>query len=109
MNDGVLLWLRGLSPSGIAAMMTMVTSATWWQTGEATVCALTPQAGEHLSACVDRAITGALIASQKSAAVGLAVGPLAATGDADPTLERCLLYTSPSPRDRTRYRMPSSA
>ena len=24
-------------------------------------------------------------------------------------LEACLLYTSPSPRDRTRYRMPSSA
>ena len=24
-------------------------------------------------------------------------------------LEICLLYTSPSPRDRTRYRMPSSA
>ena len=24
-------------------------------------------------------------------------------------LEPCLLYTSPSPRDRTRYRMPSSA
>ena len=24
-------------------------------------------------------------------------------------IERCLLYTSPSPRDRTRYRMPSSA
>ena len=24
-------------------------------------------------------------------------------------LRRCLLYTSPSPRDRTRYRMPSSA
>ena len=23
--------------------------------------------------------------------------------------ETCLLYTSPSPRDRTRYRMPSSA
>mgnify|MGYP003381484134 CR=1 FL=1 len=23
--------------------------------------------------------------------------------------ESCLLYTSPSPRDRTRYRMPSSA
>ena len=23
--------------------------------------------------------------------------------------ENCLLYTSPSPRDRTRYRMPSSA
>ena len=26
-----------------------------------------------------------------------------------PTLQRCLLYTSPSPRDRTRSRMPSSA
>ena len=24
-------------------------------------------------------------------------------------VERCLLYTSPSPRDRTRSRMPSSA
>ena len=24
-------------------------------------------------------------------------------------VEPCLLYTSPSPRDRTRYRMPSSA
>ena len=26
-----------------------------------------------------------------------------------PILRRCLLYTSPSPRDRTRSRMPSSA
>ena len=26
-----------------------------------------------------------------------------------PTQRSCLLYTSPSPRDRTRYRMPSSA
>ena len=26
-----------------------------------------------------------------------------------PEIEACLLYTSPSPRDRTRYRMPSSA
>ena len=24
-------------------------------------------------------------------------------------IDGCLLYTSPSPRDRTRYRMPSSA
>ena len=28
---------------------------------------------------------------------------------ADVLIERCLLYTSPSPRDRTRSRMPSSA
>ena len=27
----------------------------------------------------------------------------------DPTYKTCLLYTSPSPRDRTRSRMPSSA
>ena len=29
--------------------------------------------------------------------------------DRDKNIERCLLYTSPSPRDRTRSRMPSSA
>ena len=31
------------------------------------------------------------------------------TGKAHNTYEACLLYTSPSPRDRTRSRMPSSA
>ena len=30
-------------------------------------------------------------------------------GDADILLEACLLYTSPSPRDRQKSRMPSSA
>ena len=30
-------------------------------------------------------------------------------GYADSEFEICLLYTSPSPRDRTRSRMPSSA
>ena len=30
-------------------------------------------------------------------------------GNANFTLKACLLYTSPSPRDRTRSRMPSSA
>ena len=34
--------------------------------------------------------------------------PVAVTGVARTELA-CLLYTSPSPRDRTRYRMPSSA
>ena len=29
--------------------------------------------------------------------------------DVAPVFQACLLYTSPSPRDRTRYRMPSSA
>ena len=40
------------------------------------------------------------------------IGPGGAFGvrfDVDPTVETCLLYTSPSPRDRTRSRMPSSA
>src|SRR5665811_230974 len=30
-------------------------------------------------------------------------------GPGDLVVKPCLLYTSPSPRDRTRYRMPSSA
>eukprot|EP00657_Telonema_sp_P-1_P006576 TRINITY_DN25608_c0_g1_i1.p1 TRINITY_DN25608_c0_g1~~TRINITY_DN25608_c0_g1_i1.p1 ORF type:complete len:121 (+),score=48.08 TRINITY_DN25608_c0_g1_i1:88-450(+) len=30
-------------------------------------------------------------------------------GNVDAVLDACLLYTSPSPRDRTRSRMPSSA
>ena len=30
-------------------------------------------------------------------------------GESQPVCEACLLYTSPSPRDRTRSRMPSSA
>ena len=36
-------------------------------------------------------------------------GVAATTSDADPGDITCLLYTSPSPRDRTRSRMPSSA
>ena len=32
-----------------------------------------------------------------------------ACGDAEAFCRSCLLYTSPSPRDRTRSRMPSSA
>ena len=31
------------------------------------------------------------------------------SGPITPTYRACLLYTSPSPRDRTRSRMPSSA
>ena len=31
------------------------------------------------------------------------------TGQLESILEYCLLYTSPSPRDATLYRMPSSA
>ena len=47
-----------------------------------------------------------------TAAAAVAAAPAAAGGDGDaPAAEEkdCLLYTSPSPRDRTRSRMPSSA
>ena len=36
-------------------------------------------------------------------------GLRAAVGLSEAGLKTCLLYTSPSPRDRTRSRMPSSA
>ena len=36
-------------------------------------------------------------------------GTLEFAGESEPVFESCLLYTSPSPRDRTRSRMPSSA
>ena len=45
-------------------------------------------------------------------ATGTSVGELLAglrSCDANATRDGCLLYTSPSPRDRTRSRMPSSA
>ena len=41
--------------------------------------------------------------------VGLLVGGAEPVVREEPLLEGCLLYTSPSPRDRTRSRMPSSA
>ena len=44
---------------------------------------------------------GSLLPGFEQALVGLFAG--------DQTLVTCLLYTSPSPRDRTRSRMPSSA
>ena len=46
-----------------------------------------------------------------AAATGAAVVPVAIrqTDDVWPVSKRCLLYTSPSPRDATLSRMPSSA
>ena len=48
-------------------------------------------------------------AGQKCTAIRRAFVPEALLDDASAALEVCLLYTSPSPRDRTRSRMPSSA
>ncbi|WP_423222251.1 hypothetical protein [Candidatus Amarolinea aalborgensis] len=88
MNDGVVLWLQGLPPAEAEALMATLTDGAWWTTEGAAVCALAPQPGEHLSAGVNRALNTAIMASQRQAAVGLAVGPLPVGGRANPTLER---------------------
>jgi hypothetical protein len=88
MNDGVVLWLQGLSSAEAEALMATLTDGAWWTTEGAAVCALAPQPGEHLSAGVNRALNTAIMASQRQAAVGLAVGPLPVGGRANPTLER---------------------
>ena len=41
--------------------------------------------------------------------VGLGPGHIVLDGDPAPLPQNCLLYTSPSPRDRQKSRMPSSA
>ena len=53
-----------------------------------------------------RAVIGVACVSVSS---DYAHGLLQAVADAVEHWRLCLLYTSPSPRDRTRYRMPSSA
>jgi len=88
MNDGVILWLQGLLPAEAEALMATLTGGAWWTSEGAAVCALGPQPGEHLSSCVNRALHVAVLASQRQAAVGLAVGPLPEGGRANPTLER---------------------
>ena len=50
--------------------------------------------------------TGPYVLAQVAAAVLAALASYAVTGD---VLRVCLLYTSPSPRDRQKSRMPSSA
>ena len=51
-----------------------------------------------------------LIAAAHAACFSMALSNiLAQAGHAPESVHTCLLYTSPSPRDRTRSRMPSSA
>ena len=56
------------------------------------------QAETHAKYRIDGVPT-TIIADAHGTVVGSFLGPV----------QTCLLYTSPSPRDRTRYRMPSSA
>ena len=79
-----------------------------------TIVGLRPVAEEDATVSVsvleqsDLAVRDApLIADQLRAVPGLGVSRNGASGGL--TQVRCLLYTSPSPRDRTRSRMPSSA
>ena len=60
----------------------------------------------------DHAAGGDLVAHLGRGEVGLALGDdidLAIADYADDDLWACLLYTSPSPRDKRQSRMPSSA
>ena len=80
--------------------------------------------GLALTACVSNPITGrqqAMVVSDEQAAAESSQSYTQLIGEAsksqtlddDPAqlarIKACLLYTSPSPRDRTRSRMPSSA
>ena len=60
------------------------------------------------AALVDVALREAVEAAREGTAPGQGLLPHGADGAALP-LGGCLLYTSPSPRARTRSRMPSSA
>ena len=113
-----------------AALIDMFQNATARQgeqlrkaSGEATLAALQ---GRELTL---KNIRAALKSVAEAASAGAAKNPLAAAGgfDTEALLDKavagmddallkaveanrtCLLYTSPSPRDRTRSRMPSSA
>ena len=56
--------------------------------------------------CVGLDLDGVGVLGDQGAGSGVALDD---DGDLDGDLLACLLYTSPSPRDRTRSRMPSSA
>ena len=66
----------------------------------------------ELGQCVQRELNFAIVDEVDSILIDEARTPLIISGPTDQTTDlyyRCLLYTSPSPRDRTRSRMPSSA
>ena len=68
-----------------------------------------PQALEQGVALLQRAGLKVSLLSDSPALAVLRTVAMLANEAADALLQGCLLYTSPSPRDRTRSRMPSSA
>ena len=74
--------------------------------GDAVVGVLEP--GNNFAAWIDKFITPGRMYQKTWDPEGFfSTIPAIATGISG--MYCCLLYTSPSPRDRTRYRMPSSA
>ena len=71
-----------------------------------TSAADTFKAALYLASATYDASTTAYSATGEVSGSGYTAGGIAVTAATPPT---CLLYTSPSPRDRTRSRMPSSA
>ena len=61
--------------------------------------------GSKLAELSKKAVAATKVAAQKTAEVSID----AAQSATKASKNACLLYTSPSPRDRTRSRMPSSA
>ena len=58
---------------------------------------------------IDDSVSPALAPVEYEADVHYPGSPASKSAPGGQTPRRCLLYTSPSPRDRTRSRMPSSA
>ena len=54
-------------------------------------------------------LSPALLIAHRKPGHRAGTGPVPAAAQRQPQQQGCLLYTSPSPRDRTRSRMPSSA
>src|SRR5665811_2071599 len=90
------------------SMATRPPAGTRWLLGADVVDVVRAAAvEEHVDAADVRGIqrrltTAELVETGRDGPAGVPVGPR-------PVATLCLLYTSPSPRDRTRSRMPSSA
>ena len=92
------------SPLKVRAKVIEAIRATMRENGAALAKAAHDETG--LGRFEDKIVKNALVTERTPGLEDLS--PSAVTGDRGLTLV-CLLYTSPSQRDRTRYRMPSSA
>ena len=104
-DDAALKHARSL---GMERTLTICNVATSAMVRECMLAYVT-RAGVEIGVASTKAFTTQLAALFLLAlALAQVRGKLTDT-DEEKYLKACLLYTSPSPRDRTRYRMPSSA